>query len=234
MVAVPDGPAPGGAAARTRRSPARAATRSRRSPSFVERDVPEVRRPRAARDRHHGHLRRLVLVLLSLPVAAPATTALRPRGGAILVPDRPLRRRDRARDPPPRVLALLDQGHARPRPGRLRRARHAALPPGHGAQGRRGDVEVEGQHGRPRRRDPGIRRGHAAAVHPVRGTARDGARMEGRRASKGSHRLSSASGAWSTGTRRRSPRAAQGPDGAADLRRGRGPSAARCTRRSRR
>ena len=31
-----------------------------------ERDLPEVRRPGAARDRHDGHLRRFVLVLLSL------------------------------------------------------------------------------------------------------------------------------------------------------------------------
>ena len=31
-----------------------------------QRDVPEVRRPGATRDRHHGHFRRLVLVFLSL------------------------------------------------------------------------------------------------------------------------------------------------------------------------
>ena len=39
-------------------------------PAFVEARLPEVRGPGAARDRHHGHLRGLVLVLLPLPLAA--------------------------------------------------------------------------------------------------------------------------------------------------------------------
>ena len=38
-------------------------------------DLPAVRRTGAARDRHHGHLRRLVLVLVPLPVARTTTTA---------------------------------------------------------------------------------------------------------------------------------------------------------------
>ena len=81
--------------------------------------------------------------------------ALRRRRRALLVPDRPLRRRHRARHPAPRLLALLDEGDARPRPRDLRRAGHAPLPAGDGAQGRRGHVEVEGQHGGPRRHDQG-------------------------------------------------------------------------------
>ena len=39
---------------------------ARRSAGVRQRDVPEVRRPRAPRDRHHGHLRRFQLVLLPL------------------------------------------------------------------------------------------------------------------------------------------------------------------------
>ncbi len=35
-------------------------------PEFVNVDLSQVRRRGAARDRHHGHLRRFVLVLLSL------------------------------------------------------------------------------------------------------------------------------------------------------------------------
>ena len=147
-------------------------------PSFVDADLPEVRRQGPARDGHDGHVRRLVLVLLPLPLAAQERRADRPRGRALLVPDRPLRRRHRARDPAPRLLALLDEGDARPRPGDARRAGDAALPAGHGPQGRRGDVEVEGQHDRPRRRDRALRRGHAAPLHPVRRAARAGDGVE--------------------------------------------------------
>ena len=71
----------------------------------------------------------------------------------------------------------------------LRRAGDAALPAGDGAQGRRGHVEVEGQHRRPRRHDQGVRRGHAAPLHPLRGPARDGPRVERQDAIEGSHRF---------------------------------------------
>ncbi len=145
-----------------------------------ERHLPEVRREGPARDGHHGHLRGLVLVLLPLPLAPEDRRALRRGGREVLVPDRPLRRRDRARHPPPRLLALLDEGDARPRPRRDRRAGDAALPAGDGPQGRRGDVEVEGQHDRPRRRDRPLRGGHPAALHPLRrpARARDGVERE--------------------------------------------------------
>ena len=114
----------------------------------------------------------------------------------------------------------------------VRRAGDAAVPAGHGAQGRRGDVEVEGQHGRPRRRHRALRRRHAAPLHPVRGAARDGAGVE-RREHRGRRTAScSASGGSSTATRRRcAARSARPmPGGAAGGRRAR--CAARCTRRS--
>ena len=46
-------------------------------PSFVAADVPALRRSGAPRDRHDGHLRRLVLVLLSLPLAAQGRRPVR-------------------------------------------------------------------------------------------------------------------------------------------------------------
>ena len=73
------------------------------------------------------------------------------RRGGLLDAGRLLQRRRRARDPAPAVLALLHARAARRRPGRLRRAVQAAADAGHGAQERRGDVEVEGQRRRSRR-----------------------------------------------------------------------------------
>ena len=50
-------------------------------PAFVEATCPKCGGQRAARDRHDGHVRRLVLVLLPLPLAAQDATArsTRPR-----------------------------------------------------------------------------------------------------------------------------------------------------------
>ena len=43
--------------------------------AFLHVDVPALRRPGPARDRHDGHVRRLVVVLVPLPVAAQGRTA---------------------------------------------------------------------------------------------------------------------------------------------------------------
>ena len=67
----------------------------------------------------------------------------------LLVPDRSIHRRRRARHPAPDLLALLHQGDARHRADRKRRARRAPVHPGHGDQGRREDVEDQGQRGQP-------------------------------------------------------------------------------------
>ena len=204
---------------------------AREGAGLRERDLPEVRRRGAARDRHDGHVRRLVLVLLPLPLAAQERRPLRPGRREVLVPDRPLRRRHRARDPAPRLLALLDQGDARPRPRDARRAGDAALPAGHGAQGRRGDVEVEGQHHRPRRRDRALRRRHAAALHPLRRPAGAGDGVERER-----HRGPAPLPAARLAARRRACRGARGRSRArrcpTSCRRRRASCAARCTRRS--
>jgi leucyl-tRNA synthetase len=89
-----------------------------RQPAEQVRGLPEGRLPllrptRAARDRHHGHLRGLVLVLHALlRPDQPGRHGRRRR--RLLDADGPVHRRHRARHPAPAVRALLDQGHARP------------------------------------------------------------------------------------------------------------------------
>jgi leucyl-tRNA synthetase len=55
-------------------------------PRFVNIDVSEVRRAGAARDRHDGHVRRFVLVLLPASATRERHDAVRPGEGAVLGP----------------------------------------------------------------------------------------------------------------------------------------------------
>ena len=112
-------------------------------------DLPEVRWPGPARDRHHGHLRRLLLVLPPLLRPQKRRGAVRPRHGRLLAARQPVHRRDRARDPAPPLRALLHEGHVRPRHRRLPGAVRAALQPGDAPLPRREDVQVEGERRRP-------------------------------------------------------------------------------------
>ena len=109
-----------------------------------------VRRPGPARDRHDGHLRRLLLVLHPLPRPAQRRGGLGPRRRRPLAAGRPVHRRRRARDPAPDVRALLHQGAGRPRPARRPGAVRQPLRAGDDHPRRGEDVEVEGQHGQPR------------------------------------------------------------------------------------
>ena len=102
-----------GAAARHRglRAEGQAAARGERG--VRQHDLPAVRRPGAARDRHDGHVRRLVLVLPALLRPAQRRGAVGPRGRRLLDAGRPVHRRRRARDPAPDVRALLHEGARR-------------------------------------------------------------------------------------------------------------------------
>ena len=106
--------------------------------------VPQVRRCRQAGHRHHGHLRRFLLVLPAVLLAPLRARAVRRRGGAPLVPGGSVRGRGRARHPAPAVRALLRQGPVRHGHGQLRRAVHPAAEPGPCDQPGPGDVEVAG------------------------------------------------------------------------------------------
>jgi hypothetical protein len=126
-----------------REGPARAAAgrpgaRRQRQPAeqvrrLPERRLPAVRQAGAARDRHDGHLRRFGLVLHALHLPRQRRGDGR-RPQRLLDADGPVHRRHRARRAAPAVRTFLDQGHARHRPGHLRRAVHEAVHAGHAAQ----------------------------------------------------------------------------------------------------
>ena len=124
-------------------------------------DLPLLRRPGPPRDRHDGHVRRLVLVLPPLPRPARRRASLRPRDRRSLDARRPVHRRRRARDPPPDVRALLRQGARGRRLPRRAGALRPALHAGDDHPRRGEDVQVEGQ-----RRQPGGDRRAATAPTP--------------------------------------------------------------------
>ena len=103
-----------------------------------------------------------------------------PGQGRLLGPGRFLQRRRRTRHPAPDLLALLLPGLPRPGHDAPRRAVHAAADAGHGAQGRTGHVQVEGQRRRSRRHDREVRRRRAAPLRDVRRAAREGNRVDRR------------------------------------------------------
>ena len=88
-----------------------AATRSPSAHDFVDCACPKCGGAGAARDRHDGHVRRLVLVLHALRLPRRADDGRRAQ--RLLDADGPVHRRHRPRDPAPALRALLDQGDAR-------------------------------------------------------------------------------------------------------------------------
>ena len=80
---------------------------------WVNVELPELRWRGAPRDRHDGHLRRLVLVLPALLRRPQRPGALGPRVAGALDAGGPVHRRRGARDPAPALRALLRQGAGR-------------------------------------------------------------------------------------------------------------------------
>ncbi len=111
----------------------RPARQPARPPPDVEaRRLPEMRRRGGPRNRHHGHLRRFVLVFRPLHRAARPKTPTEPRRGQSLAAGRPVYRRHRARDPAPPLFPLLHPGDEGDRPSRPRRAVCRPVHAGHG------------------------------------------------------------------------------------------------------
>ena len=103
-------------------------------PAFYETHLPVLRQAREARNRHHGHLRRFVLVLRALCLPRPDGGDGR-RARQVLDGGGPVHRRHRARDPAPALFALLHARDARRRPAaRHLRTVHQPADAGHGAR----------------------------------------------------------------------------------------------------
>ena len=149
-----------------RRHLRRARQPARPAPDLEARQVSVLRQACPARDGHHGHVRRQLLVLRALH-GAPRRHAGRPEGGRLLAAGRPVHRRHRARHPAPALLALLHARDGRHRPpqegheGAVRRPLHA----GHGgardlpdAQRRPVAAALRGAHRGRRRRAQGVPR----------------------------------------------------------------------------
>ena len=120
----------GDAAGRRHLRPARQSARP--SSDLEERRLPAMRRAGAARDRHHGHLRRLVLVFRALHRSVDHDRADRPADGRCLDAGRPIYRRHRARDPASALQPLLHPRDEGDRPCRARRAVRRPVHAGHG------------------------------------------------------------------------------------------------------
>ena len=136
-------------AARRRATTRRRAARRWPPRGLGQHDLPALRRPGAARDRHDGHLRRLVLVLPALLRRPQRPGAVGPRGARALDAGRPVHRRRRARDPAPDVRALLHQGARGHGPADVQEPFERPLHAGHDHARRGEDVQVEGQRDQP-------------------------------------------------------------------------------------
>ena len=155
-----------------------------RDEDVPDRGLPAVRRGRAARDGHDGHVHRLVLVLVPLPLAAQrrGPGGRGPRQG--LDPRRPVHGRRRARGDAPALQPVLHQGDARPGAGARARAVLPAVQPGPDpGRRRRADEQEPRQRRGPRRAGRALRRRRRPAVPDVHGPLGPGRPVERRRAS---------------------------------------------------
>ena len=87
------------------------------NPDVPQHHLPGLRWPGHPRDRHHGHLRRLVVVLPAVHRSMDPRLPVRSGDRRPLDAGRPVHRRHRARHPAPPLRPLLHQGAGRPRPG---------------------------------------------------------------------------------------------------------------------
>ena len=116
---------------------------------FVNTTCPKCDGPAETRDRHHGHVRRLVVVLLSLSGCAQRRGDIRTFTARLLDAPRPVHRRRRARNPPSALRQVHNEGPPRHGDVERRRTVRPVVHPGDDHFGWCQDVEIEGQRRRP-------------------------------------------------------------------------------------
>ena len=156
---------------------------SGRGGAVGEHHLPHLRRAGSTRERHDGHVRRLVLVLPALRLALAGRRGLRPGGGGLLAAGGPVHRGRGARHPPPDVLPLLHQGALRPGPGGFRGTVQELVHPGDDLPQGRQDVQEQGQRGQ-------SRRARGSSMGPTRCAATSCSWARGRATSSGTTRAS--------------------------------------------
>ena len=166
---------------RPRRDHRRGPLAARKRARVRQRRVPEMRRRRRGAKPTPWTPSSIRPGISTATAIRTTTRAVRSGQDRLLVRDRSVHRRRRARHPAPDLLALLHQGDARYRPDRKQRARPPPLHAGHGDRRRRQDVEIQGQRGGRRHAGRKVRRRYRAHVRALRRAARKGSRLAQRR-----------------------------------------------------
>src|ERR1051326_1901360 len=141
--------------------------------------LPGVRETGPPGDRRLRHLPRLGMVLPAVSLHRARRPAVRRRPGQALAPGGELHRGERARRPAPAVQSLHRDGAPRPGPAPVRGAVPEVPGPRHHREGRRQDVQDQGERGHPRPVHRPVGRRHLPHLPHVPRALRGGRRLPG-------------------------------------------------------